>query len=333
MKVFLSYRRDDTGGRAGRLYDALAQKYGQQRVFQDVSSATPGLDFTARIESTIADSDAVLVVIGPNWLSSSVDAGRRIDQHDDFVRREVSAALATDKPVVPVLVDGAALPRTDELPTEMADLVNRQAVTLRDTSWHQDVDGLIRQLEGEGQRLIGNRRRKYVIAGVTVVALVATTFIVRAVMDDGSEDDSSGETPICPDIDGTFIALESSEAPPTEWVVAPNQGEVEVVAAWWRYAGGNEYEVIVRVKVTNTTDSVEGTTDDEKYFGVGDFESLRVNGAPQGEVVCVGDEPNGDPQIKPGANVTNNYGFVSLTDPSAVEIELLVLDQILEVTS
>ena len=95
MKIFLSYRRDDTGGRAGRLFDVLVARFGAQNVFQDVSSAAPGFDFTERVEQAIATSDAVLVVIGPSWLdSATADGRRRIDQPDDFVRHEVGSALA-----------------------------------------------------------------------------------------------------------------------------------------------------------------------------------------------------------------------------------------------
>ena len=68
MKVFLSYRRDDTGGRAGRLFDVLVARFGVRDVFQDVSTVAPGLDFTAQVEAAIETSDVVLVVIGPSWL-------------------------------------------------------------------------------------------------------------------------------------------------------------------------------------------------------------------------------------------------------------------------
>jgi len=331
MKVFLSYRRDDTGGRAGRLYDSLAQKYGQQRVFQDVSSATAGVDFTARIESTIADSDAVLVIIGPNWLESASEGTRRIDQPDDFVRREISAALATTKPVVPVLVDGATLPRADQLPAELAGLVSRQAVTLHDTSWHQDVDGLIRQLQGEVLSPGRRKRTGLIVAAAAAVVAIGVGAVIVLTRD--GDDDSSGETPLCPEIDGSFAALDTSEAPPTTWMVAPNDGTVQVVAAWARYHGGSQWDVIVRVKVANDTDPIEGSAEDEMYFGPGQITALHVNGASQGGAVCIGGEPNGDPQILPDANVTNNYGFLSQTDPVGYEVELLVLDETVEVTS
>ena len=88
MKIFLSYRRDDTGGRAGRLFDVLVARFGARNVFQDVTTVAPGRDFAAQVDAAVTDSDAVLVVIGPSWLGITDQGGRRIDHPDDFVRRE-----------------------------------------------------------------------------------------------------------------------------------------------------------------------------------------------------------------------------------------------------
>ena len=196
MKVFLSYRRDDTGGRAGRLFDVLVARFGVRDVFQDVTTVAPGLDFTAQIEAAIETSDVVLVVIGPSWLGDSDPmGGRRIDRADDFVRQEVSRALASGIPVVPVLVEGASLPPADELPDDLASLVLRQAVTLRDVSWHSDVDDLIRRLEGD-HRLATRRPRRWPIiagAGLSVVVAVAVVTVIARRGDDGGSSDDSGD--------------------------------------------------------------------------------------------------------------------------------------------
>jgi hypothetical protein len=193
VKVFLSYRRDDTGGRAGRLFDVLVARLGAPNVFQDVNAVAPGLDFTAQVEAAIEASDAVLVVIGPNWLGAAGPVGgRRIDRPEDFVRQEVSKALASRIPVVPVLVEGASLPPADELPDDMASLVLRQAVTLRDVSWHNDVNDLIRRLEGD-HRLATRRRRWPIAVGAglaAVVAAVVVAVIIRRGGDDGLSDQS-----------------------------------------------------------------------------------------------------------------------------------------------
>jgi hypothetical protein len=195
VKVFLSYRREDTGGRAGRLFDVLVSRFGVRNVFQDVSAVAPGLDFTAQVEAAIESCDAVLVVIGPNWLGDvDHDGGRRIDRPDDFVRQEVSKALAKDIPVVPVLVEGASLPLAEDLPDDMASLVLRQAVTLSDVSWHPDVNDLIRRLEG-GQPLTARRRLWPIVvaAGVVVVVVVAVVALVIRRNGDGTSSDQTGD--------------------------------------------------------------------------------------------------------------------------------------------
>ena len=178
MKIFISYRRDDTAGRAGRLFDLLATRFGARNVFQDVTAIEPGTDFTQRVDEAIAQCDATLVVIGSDWLSmSGPDGTRRLDEPDDYVRREVGAALAAGVRVVPVLVDRAELPAPEDLPEALRPLAQRQAVALRDATWHQDVDALVRRLEGEElldtPRRRGLGRRWPLVAGAAGVLAVA----------------------------------------------------------------------------------------------------------------------------------------------------------------
>ena len=149
LRIFLSYRRRDVGGYAGRLHDALSQRLGQKNVFQDVSAIAPGQDFTQVIRGALDDCDAVIAVIGPGWIAPGQEGTPRLHQPDDYVRLELGTALTRDLPVVPVLLGGAPLPPASELPEELRPLVQRQAVVVRDESWHQDVDGLVRSLRGE----------------------------------------------------------------------------------------------------------------------------------------------------------------------------------------
>jgi hypothetical protein len=137
--VFISYRRDDSAGFAGRLTDALEQRLGAGTVFRDVDDIQPGADFEAVIARGLDQVRAVLVVIGPGWLDASADGQRRLDRADDFVRREVEQALASGKPVVPVLVGGAAMPAANALPVALRGLANRQALVLGDASWSADL--------------------------------------------------------------------------------------------------------------------------------------------------------------------------------------------------
>ena len=137
--VFISYRRDDSAGFAGRLADALEQRLGAGAVFRDVDDIQPGADFEAVIARGLDQVRAVLVVIGPGWLDAAVDGQRRLDRADDFVRREVEQALASGKPVVPVLVGGATMPAANALPVALRGLANRQALVLGDASWSADL--------------------------------------------------------------------------------------------------------------------------------------------------------------------------------------------------
>lgn len=339
MKVFMSYRRDDTGGRAGRLYDALAQKYGQQRIFQDVSSATPGIDFTARIESTIATSDIVLVVIGPGWLSA-IEAGepgetvnRRIDRADDLVRREIAAALVTGKPVVPVLVDGATLPSPDDLPTELSGLVRRQAVTVHDTSWHQDVDSLIKRLEGEQPPLVSRRRTSVVIAGIAVAVLVSVVVAVLMREDDDNNSGDGGETPTCDEVDDSWTAIETSDVAPTEFTTGDHRGTAQVVGAWYRPAATG-YVVFVELRGENFTEPDPDPTvfTDNYYLGIGDINGILIDGTSQSEPFCLS-RSVGDQEMEPGENATVMVGFVATADPAGAAITLEAFNLDIEVTA
>jgi hypothetical protein len=150
VQVFLSYRRNDVGGYAGRLTDALLQRLGAKSVFQDVIAIAPGQDFTVELDRALDDSDAVLAVIGLGWLTAATPQGApRLFEADDYVRLELARALNRNVRVVPVLVGGAALPAATDLPDELRGLVHRQAVVLHDETWHQDVDGLVESLRGE----------------------------------------------------------------------------------------------------------------------------------------------------------------------------------------
>ena len=138
-KLVISYRREDSAGFAGRLTDALEQRLGTGSVFRDVDDIRPGEDFEAVIERGLRQVQAVLVVIGPGWLDAAADGRRRLDQADDFVRREVESALASGKPVVPILVGGASMPDAAALPPALRGLANRQALVMGDASWAADL--------------------------------------------------------------------------------------------------------------------------------------------------------------------------------------------------
>ena len=147
--TFISYRREDAAGYAGRLRESLERRLGTARVFRDVDTVRPGQDFVQAIESRLSDCAVMLAVIGREWATAKDLAGsRRLDEPFDFVRLEIAAALARPNVlVVPVLVEGAAMPTAAELPENMRTLARRQAVTVRDETWDSDVDRLVNVIE------------------------------------------------------------------------------------------------------------------------------------------------------------------------------------------
>src|SRR3954454_11999679 len=84
-RVFLSYRREDSSGYCGRLYDDIAGRFGAGDVFMGIDSLAPGSDFVDAIGHALASCDATLVLIGPHWLAVTGKRGRRrIDDPADF---------------------------------------------------------------------------------------------------------------------------------------------------------------------------------------------------------------------------------------------------------
>jgi hypothetical protein len=147
--TFISYRREDAAGYAGRLRESLERRLGSARVFRDVDTLRPGQDFVQAIESRLSDCAVMLAVIGRDWVNARDLAGsRRLDEPFDFVRLEVAAALARPNVlVVPVLVEGASMPSAAELPENLKPLIRRHAVSIRDETWDGDVDRLVNVIE------------------------------------------------------------------------------------------------------------------------------------------------------------------------------------------
>jgi hypothetical protein len=145
--VFISYRREDSAGFAGRIYDRLTQRLDLKSVFLDVDNIQPGLDFFDVLSEKLRLCDVVIAVIGKNW-NSSTDEGnqRRLDDPDDFVRIEIEAALERRIRVIPVLIDGATMPRREDLPESLQQLRRRQAIEISHNRFDSDVERLTRAL-------------------------------------------------------------------------------------------------------------------------------------------------------------------------------------------
>lgn len=145
--IFISYRREDAEGQAGRLFDDLTAHFGEDAVFMDVAGIAPGRDFRRVIDEHVASCGVLLSVIGKGWLDAADESGRRrLDDPADFVRLETVSALNREIPVIPVLVHGARMPRPEQLPPDLAELAYRNGVEVTHARWESDVQVLIKAL-------------------------------------------------------------------------------------------------------------------------------------------------------------------------------------------
>jgi len=142
--IFISYRRDDSEGEAGRLFDALTRAYGSDAVFMDVAGIAPGVDFRKAIDDNVSACGVFLAVIGSQWATiTGANGERRLDDPNDFVRLEIASALARNIAVIPVLVHGAKMPRPESLPDDIKDLAYRNSVEISHARWNSDVELLV----------------------------------------------------------------------------------------------------------------------------------------------------------------------------------------------
>ncbi|MGE3179395.1 MAG: toll/interleukin-1 receptor domain-containing protein [Vicinamibacterales bacterium] len=206
--TFISYRRDDAAGYAGRLRESLDRRLGAYEIFRDVDTLKPGQDFVEAIQSRLASCRVMLVVIGREWLDARLPNGvRRLDDPVDFVRLEVAVGLSTPGVVVmPVLVEGASMPGSEALPTDLRALARRHAISLRDETWDEDVDRLvaaIRDVVSPGSGPSPDRPGRAGVfpwrwlAAIAAVVLIAAAFAFLrtprpAGTDDAPASDASG---------------------------------------------------------------------------------------------------------------------------------------------
>jgi pyruvate/2-oxoglutarate dehydrogenase complex dihydrolipoamide acyltransferase (E2) component len=154
-ELFICYRREDSEHAAGRLYERLIGAFGDDAVFMDIDSIPLGADFVDHVNEQIACCVATIVMIGPGWLDALDKRGRRrLDNPEDTVRAEIAAALKQKIPVIPVLVQNAAMPLAEELPDDIKVLARRNGIELSHGRWKTDVDRLIDQLHTVVRRTV-----------------------------------------------------------------------------------------------------------------------------------------------------------------------------------
>ncbi len=225
FRIFINYRRDDSAGHVGRLWDALRfgvegqPGFSEEQIFMDIDTIEPGVDFREAIRRAVEASDVFLTVIGNRWLTAADSAGRRrLDNPGDFVRLEIEAALERaarhhDVRVVPTRVQGADMPGVEDLPESLAPLAHRNAIELTDERWHYDVGRLLASLkrlerekleriraaerpepvapEKPDEKTADEERRhrvgKPAIAAGVIVAVAAVAAVAIAFLRDGDE--------------------------------------------------------------------------------------------------------------------------------------------------
>jgi hypothetical protein len=151
-RVFISYRRDDTGPVAGRIYDRLSLLLSKPNVFFDVATIKGGENFEKSIVDAIGKCDGALVFIGDKWLEASPPTKSRIWNDKDYVRAEVREALGRPMTVLPILVAGTRMPDQENLPEDIRDITLRNALPLRHESFDDDAENIVAAILGRSQR-------------------------------------------------------------------------------------------------------------------------------------------------------------------------------------
>jgi pterin-4a-carbinolamine dehydratase len=150
-KVFISYRREDSGQISRRLADSLTRHFGPNAVFIDTDTIRSAQNWKQQIDNALHESSVVVVVIGAQWLFvHDANGRRRIDKEEDWVRSEILAGIKNERTVLPVLVSGATLPNAEGLPDCLRPLLDSQAYELNDKYWERDASYLIKRLEELG---------------------------------------------------------------------------------------------------------------------------------------------------------------------------------------
>jgi TIR domain len=177
-RIFISYRREDSAGHTGRLFDRLSEHFGKDHVFMDIADIEPGVDFVEAINRALDSCDVFVVVIGRQWLNvTDATERRRIDDPEDFIRLEIANALRKKIGVIPVLVQGATMPGAANLPDDLKSLSRRQGHELSENRWDYDMERLIKVLEkvlGPGKRSRGKKQHRTWLRWPAAIAILIT---------------------------------------------------------------------------------------------------------------------------------------------------------------
>lgn len=313
LGIFVSYRRDDCAGHAGRLADRLVEHFGRDRIFVDVDSIAAGEDFVTVIENAVGSCEILIAVMGRNWLSAGGTG--RLDNPNDFVRLEIATALRRDIRVIPVLVQRATMPKAQDLPEDLIKLLRRNAIELSDHRWANDVEELINVMEkvlakraGAGQQheieevdrgsnpagtiittedasRAYKRKRLMLIAGASLVVLLAATILIWRLQ---RVPDSSGGTIQAAPVQSPLVtqATPAKPTPTPESKPSPTP-EAEAFAEptlWKRDDSGTIVQIVrtgstlkARVVKASDTAAAAGRGEGDVAFE-GSYEDRKIKG-------------------------------------------------------
>lgn len=317
--IFVSYRRDDTRQAAGRLADDLADHFGSPHIFRDIEGIDPGVEFAQALNQALETCAVMLVLIGPKWLDICDAQGRRrLDNPNDWIRQEIGTALRRGIRVVPVLIDGAALPDEASLSDELKPLVRRQALELADTRWRGDLQrlvdtlaklpGLQRQPAGQDSEPPKSRKKLWIGIVVGVLVLIELASYAPKSPDAeapgnassaGNADADVPSVPATPTPVSTSVPTPAPAAPQVQQQVVPVQAAQPVaatpsvpdIAGLWRTLSGETYQFAQQGTQLRFTAHVGG-----QPAGTGEGQldgallrlsmTLAPNGVPMGVVNC-----------------------------------------------
>lgn len=146
-KLFVSYRREDTGAIVGRIVDRLSSHFGRASLFLDIDSIPYGVDFRSHMLQILSSCHVVLAVIGVRWAGNDLSGIPRLLAWQDPVRMELAAALRLELPLIPILVNGVPMPATDTLPPDIQAVSYLNAATLdQGRDFHSHMDRLVQAI-------------------------------------------------------------------------------------------------------------------------------------------------------------------------------------------
>ncbi|MEM7188029.1 MAG: TIR domain-containing protein [Pseudomonadota bacterium] len=145
-RIVINYRRRDSAGHALSLKQALGRKFGDQHVFMDITDMQKGANFELQIDDAVKEADAMVVVIGEDWLDILKEKAASDDKEPDYVVYEIHRAIYRDKPILPVLLDNAEMPGAHDLPVEVRKLALQDAATIRFRNFQDDAEKVAEML-------------------------------------------------------------------------------------------------------------------------------------------------------------------------------------------